>query len=93
MAFSSSHYCGTDGWAFNKEHSDLFKPAGSTLVKYAQLFNCVELNSSFYKEHLEKAYVRWANTVPSNFRFSVKLSKTFTHEKRLELDRDLLKKL
>ena len=43
----------------------------------------MEINSSFYRPHRPETYARWAGSVPDGFRFSVKLPKTITHEKRL----------
>ena len=57
---------------------------GSHLERYSQRFNCVEINSSFYREHQPTTYLRWRDTVPDSFKFSVKLSKVFSHERMLK---------
>jgi uncharacterized protein YecE (DUF72 family) len=67
---------GCAGWNLPK---DLRDPSLSYLERYAQLFNCVEINSSFYKHHQPKTYARWAEAVPDGFRFSVKAPKAITH--------------
>jgi uncharacterized protein YecE (DUF72 family) len=67
---------GCAGWSLPK---DLRVPSLSYLERYAQLFNCVEINSSFYRHHQPKTYARWAATVPEDFRFSVKAPKAITH--------------
>jgi uncharacterized protein YecE (DUF72 family) len=67
---------GCAGWNLPK---DLRDPALSHLERYAQLFNCVEINSSFYRHHQPKTYARWAKDTPADFRFSVKAPKTVTH--------------
>lgn len=54
------------------------------MQRYASRFNAVEINSSFYRPHLSKTYERWAQSVPSTFRFSVKVPKRITHELRLQ---------
>ena len=51
----------------------------SYLKQYARLFNCVEINTSFYRHHQPKTYARWAEAVPDSFRFSVKVPKLVTH--------------
>jgi uncharacterized protein YecE (DUF72 family) len=74
---------GTAGWALPKEWKDEFPEEGSHLARYAQVLNGVEINSSFYREHLPRTYERWASEVPAHFRFSVKLSQAFTHKGEL----------
>ena len=54
------------------------------LQRYATRLDAVEINSSFYRPHRASTYARWADSVPTHFRFSVKLPKAITHERRLE---------
>ncbi|WP_207793993.1 DUF72 domain-containing protein [Ramlibacter algicola] len=59
-------------------------PAGdSHLARYAQVFPCSEINSSFHRPHRASTWQRWAASVPPGFAFSAKLPKTITHERRL----------
>ena len=74
---------GIAGWAIRREHTARFSAAGTHLQRYAGLFNCVEINSCFYRPHRLKTYQRWAESVPDDFRFSVKLPKVITHQARL----------
>ena len=74
---------GIAGWAIRREHSGRFDPVGSHLQRYATLFNCVEINSCFYRPHRRTTYERWSDSVPDDFRFAVKLPKVITHELRL----------
>jgi uncharacterized protein YecE (DUF72 family) len=67
---------GCAGWNLPK---DLRDPNLTYLQRYAQLFNCVEINSSFYRRHQPKTYARWAESTPQDFLFSVKAPKTITH--------------
>jgi uncharacterized protein YecE (DUF72 family) len=53
------------------------------LERYCQVFNCCEINSSFYRPHKKETWQRWAKTVPHEFGFSVKVPKAITHEARL----------
>jgi uncharacterized protein YecE (DUF72 family) len=78
-------YIGTAGWSVPNSMRELFPQTGSHLQRYSSVFNAVEVNTSFYKDHLPKTYERWAQTVPEDFRFSVKLSKYFTHERCLNV--------
>jgi uncharacterized protein YecE (DUF72 family) len=63
--------------------AESFPAEGSHLERYAAVFGAVEINSSFYRPHQPKTYARWADSVPADFRFSVKLPRTITHELRL----------
>ena len=74
---------GCAGWNVPKQHMALFPAAGSHLHRYAQRFNAVEINSSFYRPHRRATYERWAATVPDDFAFAAKLPKQITHELRL----------
>lgn len=74
---------GTAGWAIASRYSGQFPGAGAQLERYARLMTCVEINSSFYRPHHYKTYVRWAASTPQGFRFSVKVPKQITHEQRL----------
>lgn len=56
----------------------------SRLQYYSTLFNSIEVNSIFYKLPRPATIVNWAESVPDNFRFTFKLSKTVTHVKELE---------
>ena len=71
---------GTAGWALPASHRHHFEGDGSHLARYARVFSAVEINSSFYRPHLRATYARWAASVPEDFRFSVKMPKTITHE-------------
>jgi uncharacterized protein YecE (DUF72 family) len=61
-----------------------FSPEGTHLERYAGFFSAVEINSSFYREHMPATYAKWSACVPDDFRFAVKLSREFTHITRLE---------
>jgi len=81
---------GCAGWSLPRETWPEFPEGGSHLQRYAARFNAVEINSSFYRPHQPATYARWAAGVPANFRFSVKLPKTLTHENRLRGGETLL---
>jgi len=74
---------GTAGWSLRREHIDVFPGDGSHLQRYADTFNCAEINSSFYRPHRPATYARWAASVPADFRFAVKVPKEITHTRRL----------
>ena len=74
---------GTAGWSIPKQHAAAFPASGSHLERYAQRFNAVEINSSFYRPHRRATYERWAATVPEDFAFAVKAPRAITHDARL----------
>jgi uncharacterized protein YecE (DUF72 family) len=76
-------HIGTAGWTLPRPHAHAFPPEGSHLIRYAQNFNCVEINSSFHRPHMRKTWERWAATTPENFRFAVKIPKAITHTAKL----------
>jgi uncharacterized protein YecE (DUF72 family) len=75
---------GVAGWSLPPAYRDRFPDTGPHLERYAARLNAVEINSSFYRPHQQKTYRRWAESVPDDFRFAVKLPKTITHERRFE---------
>jgi uncharacterized protein YecE (DUF72 family) len=76
-------YVGTAAWAIPEQYDDTFPREGSHLVRYANRFDGVEVNSSFYRPHRLSTYQRWAGDVPDHLRFAMKMPKTITHESRL----------
>jgi uncharacterized protein YecE (DUF72 family) len=74
---------GCAGWSIPSVHAALFGEGESMLARYATRFDTVEINSCFYRPHRPQTYERWAATVPPEFRFSVKLPRSITHEARL----------
>lgn len=85
---------GTAGWSIPGDFARRFPGEGSHLERYSRVFSAVEINSSFYREHLPRTYLRWAREVPEDFRFSVKLSQVFTHKSALKpVEKDLHRSL
>lgn len=74
---------GCAGWAVARSQGTLFPAEGTHLQRFAAELSVVEINSSFYRPHQPKTYVRWAASVPDDFRFTAKVPKRITHELRL----------
>ena len=74
---------GCAGWTIPAVHRALFPGKGSHLQRYAEVFDCVEINSTFYRPHQPQTYRKWAASVPAGFRFSVKMPKAISHIARL----------
>ena len=90
MARAVRPLVGTAGWSLPREVQQRFPGVGSHLARYAGLFPCVEINSTFHRPHRATTFARWAETVPAGFRFSLKMPKAITHEKRLAGTRSLV---
>ncbi|MGJ7611037.1 MULTISPECIES: DUF72 domain-containing protein [unclassified Variovorax] len=74
---------GCAGWSLPRALWPAFAAEGSHLERYAQRFDAVEIDTSFYRPHRRETYERWAASTPSGFRFAVKLPQAVTHECRL----------
>ena len=74
---------GTAGWSIPRQGAADFPSAGSALERYADRFEVVEINSSFHRPHRRETWARWRDTVPPGFRFSAKLPKTISHQRKL----------
>jgi uncharacterized protein YecE (DUF72 family) len=81
---------GVAGWSLRRDAQHRFSGLGSHLQRYAGRLNAVEINSSFSRPHRETTYARWAESVPADFRFSVKVPRTLTHDQRLREPERLL---
>jgi len=57
---------------------------------YTKFFNTVEINYSFYHTPTEKTILKWYNTAPSNFKYTLKVPKKITHIKRFHDCSDLI---
>jgi uncharacterized protein YecE (DUF72 family) len=74
---------GTAGWAIPTAVAGCFPKTGTALSRYAQRFNAVEINSTFYRSHRRSTFETWAASVPADFKFAIKLRKTITHGLKL----------
>ena len=77
---------GTSGWSY-KEWEKVFYPSSETpkLTYYARFFDTVEVDSTFYVYPNQNVVMGWARNTPRDFKFSVKLPRQITHEKKLDL--------
>ena len=77
---------GTAGWSLYRGGPEL-AGEGTALQRYSRLFNCTEINSSFYRAHARATYAKWAAQTPTGFRFAVKVPQQITHELHLRRSR------
>ena len=81
---------GTAGWTIPARERAQFPAEGSSLTRYSARLRGVEINSSFHRPHRAATWARWAESVPEGFRFSAKLPKTITHQRKLVDCEDLV---
>jgi uncharacterized protein YecE (DUF72 family) len=78
---------GCSGWVYPSWRSVLY-PAGlaqrNWLARYAEEFDTVEVNSTFYRLASPPAVERWVEATPAHFRFTVKASRYLTHITHLQ---------
>ena len=78
---------GCSGWSY-KDWQGIFYPKGLAakdyLGYYSKVFNCVEIDSSFYRIPNQFMVNQWRNNTPQGFIFSPKLPKKITHENKLK---------
>jgi uncharacterized protein YecE (DUF72 family) len=82
---------GCSGWNYDS-WKERFYPAGTPkrrwLQSYAERFDTVEVNSTFYRLASRRAVESWVSDTPEAFLFTVKASRYLTHIRRLQdLDR------
>ncbi|MHC4570201.1 MAG: DUF72 domain-containing protein [Planctomycetota bacterium] len=77
---------GTSGWYYD-HWKDVFYPAGLPKSKwfehYAEHFDTVEINNTFYHLPKEQTLQRWHDIAPDGFLYAVKANRYITHIKRL----------
>ncbi len=74
---------GTAGWAVPHEIAPATAADQSGLERYAQHYDAVEINSTFYRLPLARTIERWRDVTPAHFRFTVKVPQAITHESGL----------
>ena len=77
---------GCSGWQYQSWRGVLY-PSGlgqpRWLERYAELFDTVEVNSTFYRLASGDAVARWVQQTPPDFLFALKASRYLIHMKKL----------
>ncbi|PIF45639.1 uncharacterized protein YecE (DUF72 family) [Chryseobacterium sp. 52] len=82
-----SLYIGCSGFYNNDWKGSLYPENAQSkdfLTLYAQVFNAVEINSTFYRKPTAKTLLKWYEETPDYFKFFIKIPKAISHEKRLK---------
>jgi uncharacterized protein YecE (DUF72 family) len=86
LAMTSGIHVGCSGWVY-KHWRGLFYPEGLPqkrwFERYAEEFDTVEINASFYRVPLASTFEGWREKAPPGFRYAVKVNRFITHMKKL----------
>jgi DNA polymerase IV (DinB-like DNA polymerase) len=81
------YYLGCSGWSYDGWKGAFYQidlDKRYWLSYYSQIFDFVEIDSTFYRIPSTFMVTNWSKRTPENFRFAVKFPKVITHDKRLK---------
>lgn len=71
---------GTSGWSYVDWMGPLYESDKLMLRQYSEVFNTVEVDSTFYSYPPPSVVKAWARSTPRGFVFSAKVPRLITHE-------------
>lgn len=76
---------GTSGWQYDDWRDALYgkTPKSKWLETFAERFNAVEVNNTFYRLPSVETFAAWRDRTPDGFVFAIKASRFITHVRRL----------
>jgi uncharacterized protein YecE (DUF72 family) len=77
---------GTSGYSYKEWKGSFYPeelPANKMLAYYAERFDTVEINNTFYRMPDAAMLEKWCQQVPANFTFVLKAPQRITHQKKL----------
>ena len=87
------YYIGCSGWSYEGWKGPFYPNELDNrywLSYYSQIFDFVEIDSTFYRTPSTFMVNNWSKRTSDNFRFAVKFPKVITHDKRLkDVDKDI----
>jgi len=86
---------GTSGWYYDHWKGRFYPeklPKSEWFGYYAEHFNTVEVNNTFYHLPSEQTLKNWHSRAPQNFLYAVKANRYITHIKRLKDPSDALER-
>jgi uncharacterized protein YecE (DUF72 family) len=78
---------GCSGWQYKHWRGDFYPaelPQARWFEHYAETFDTVEINNSFYRLPERATFAAWRQRAPRGFEFAVKASRFLTHMKKLK---------
>ena len=86
-------YIGCSGWSYSGWKGPFYPPnleSSEWLGYYSQIFDYVEIDSSFYRIPNQFMVKNWFRKTPDSFRFTAKFPKVITHDKHLvDVDKEV----
>lgn len=86
MSSRAAFRVGTSGYQYDHWQGVLYPaglPKSRRFAFYAERFDTVEVNNTFYRLPAPQTFETWRDAAPSGFRYSLKYSRYGTHMKRL----------
>ncbi len=83
----SNYYVGCSGWNYEGWKGNFYPKeieSKNQLPYYSKFFKFVEVDSTYYHIPSRTTVRGWKDKTPSDFKFSLKIPKIITHEKKLE---------
>jgi len=87
---------GCSGWQYKHWRGDFYPadvPVAGWFDYYAQRFDTVEINNSFYRLPERATFAAWRRRAPAEFVFAVKASRFLTHMKKLKDPQEPIERL
>jgi uncharacterized protein YecE (DUF72 family) len=81
------YHIGCSGWSYSSWQGPFYPlniENSQWLSYYSQVFDYVEIDSTFYRMPTPFMVKNWYKRTPDNFRFTAKFPKVITHDKRLK---------
>ena len=85
--FTPAVRVGCSGWQYKHWRGDFYPaelPTTRWLEHYAERFDSVEINNTFYRLPSDGSFASWRRRVPKGFLYAVKASRFLTHMKKLK---------
>jgi uncharacterized protein YecE (DUF72 family) len=84
---SLQYYIGCSGWSYSSWQGPFYPPNienSQWLGYYSQVFEYVEIDSTFYRMPYPFMVKNWYKRTPDNFRFTAKFPKVINSRQKIE---------
>ncbi len=81
---------GTSGWSYKEWEGPFYRRGEKAKLRmYSQVFQTVEIDSTWYRCPSRRTVLGWLHYSPGDFVFTAKLPKTITHDKKIGVKGDV----